>query len=187
MRRLVILLAVSLLAISCAKKNEIQPVSEYESADIQAKSYDFHVYPGSRFLGGQTELMRRMYLMMKPDAKEPAPMAAYDSDASLEQVAAWYLQRYGYGEIAPTDAPEASGAKPSAYYNAGDFAKDAPIIRQRLETLGMPSDVSQASGSYRGAYFAPKTNLPRVSLQRPYFDANERKVVDRTLIVMVKE
>lgn len=187
MRRLIVLAACVVLLSSCVKENKVEPVSEYESADIQAKSYDFHVYPGSRFLGGPTDLMRRTYMMMKPSAKEPAPMASYDTDAPLEQVAAWYLQRYGYAAIAANDAPDATGVKPSAYYNAGDFAKDAPVIKQRLEKLGMPSDVSQATGTYRGAYFAPKTNLPRVSLQRPYFDAIELKVVDRTLIVMVKE
>lgn len=187
MRRALLLLSILVLLAACAKENKVQPVSEYESADIQAKSYDFHVFAGARFLGGQTDLMRRTYMMMKPNAKEPAPMAAYDTDAPLGQVAAWYLERYGYGTIAPNDAPDATGVKPSAYYNAGDFAKDAPINKQRLEKLGMPSDVSQATGTYRGAYFAPKTNLPRVSLQRPYFDAVERKIVDRTLIVMVKE
>jgi hypothetical protein len=41
-------------------------------------------------------------------------------------------------------------------------------------------------GAYRAAEIDPKPNRPRVTIQRPYFDASTSQTVDRTLIMMTR-
>ena len=179
------ILAASLM-MACQKESAIKPLSEYESADLQARAYNFQVYPGARFLEKQTELLRKAHFVMAPNATEAPPMAMYDTEASLDQVAKFYADKYGY-ELAANETNNFSSVKPEAYLISGNLSTDAQNIKPIIEKLGVPSDLSKAQGEYRGAHISPAENMPRVTVQRPYFDVANSQTVDRTLILMVRE
>jgi hypothetical protein len=186
LKRIAALLLVALALMAC-RKEKVQPMSEYESAEVQARAYNFLVFPGAKLLQAQIDLLKKASFVLQPELKEAPAMTMYDTDAPLEQVAAFYAGKYGYPAVAPSEREDFSAVKPKAYYTAGDLGQDAAHIKPVLEKLRLSSDISAAVGKYRGAYLAPQTNLPRVTLQRPYFDVVNRKVVDRTLILMVRE
>lgn len=179
-----LLVAVSL--VGCRKESPLRPLSEYESADLQARTYNFQVYPGARFLEKQTELLRRAHFVMQPNATEAPPMAMYDTEAALDQVAQFYADRYGY-KLAANQTNNFSSVQPDAFYTSGDLAKDVQTIKPVLDQLEVQTDLSKASGEYRAAHISPSENMPRVSLQRPYFDLISGQVVDRTQILLVRE
>lgn len=182
MRRLAFVLILG-LAGGCTDEPEVEPLTSYEAADLQARVYNFQVYPGARFLERETETLRKAHFVMQPDAKTAPPMAMYDTDAPLEQVAAFYAEKYGF-ELAPEKGP--AEPPPAAYYTTGDLAADAAAIKPLVEKMKLSTDVTKAAGTYRGAHINPAMNMPRVTLQRPYFDVVTSQVVDRTLILLVK-
>jgi hypothetical protein len=189
MSRSLRILALSLLivaAAACRQEKAVEPLSDYESADVQAKAFNFQIYPGARFVENQTELLRRAHFVMNPDATEAPPMAVYDTDAPLEEVAKFYAGKYGY-ELAQNEANDFKTVKPQAYYTTGELAASAESVKPIADQLNLKPDYSKAQGPYRGAYFSPQVTLPRVTLQRPYFDLQSSQIVDKTLIVMVRE
>jgi hypothetical protein len=181
-------LALLLLAAigGCKGEKAVEPLSDYESADVQAKAFNFQIYPGARFVEDQTETLRKAHFAMNPGATEAPPMAVYETGATLEEVAQFYAGKYGY-TIAENAANDFKTVKPEAYYTTGEFALDAESVKPVAEKLGLKTDFSKASGSYRGAYFSPQITLPRVTLQRPYFNVLTGQIVDKTLVVMVRE
>ena len=156
---------------------------EYTSAVPEA--FSFVVYPGSRYLAQLTETFKNAHRAANP-GQEPPPIAVYDTDAPVEQVAEFYAKEYGYKDVAPDITNNLSAAKPPAYYRTGDLASDTKAIEELLKKMNMPTDVSKAQGSYRAADLLPRPNRPRVTVQRPYFDPNTSAVVDRTLILMAR-
>src|ERR1051325_10468067 len=76
--------------------------SHEEDAD-EAEAFSFVVYPGSRYLAQLTELTKQAHKVLKP-SEEPPPVAVYDTDASVEDVANFYAKSYGY----PTNAQDAT-------------------------------------------------------------------------------
>lgn len=152
-----------------------------ESAEPEA--FQFVVYPNSHYLGQLTETTKNAHRIVSP-GQEPPPTAIYDTDAPVEQVAEWYAKEYGYKEVAPDITNNLSAAKPPAYYRTGDLATDVKSIESLLKQMNMPTDVSKAAGTYRAADILPRPNRPRVTVQRPYFDATTSQVVDKTLILM---
>src|SRR5688500_14289657 len=179
-------IAVSLAGVGCRRESPLKPLSEYESADLQARTYNFQVYPQAKFLEKQTELLRKAHFVLQPTASEAPPMAMYESDAPLEQVAGYYAEKYGY-KVAENETNNFSSAKPEAYYTGGDLGKDVASIKPVLDKLEAKTDISKATGTYRGAHINPSANMPRVTLQRPYFDLINSQVVDKTLILLVRE
>jgi hypothetical protein len=149
----------------------------------EPEAFSFVVYPGSRYLGQLTETTKNAHRIMTP-GQEPPPTAIYDTDAPVEQVAEYYAKEYGYKEIAPDMTNNLSAAKPPAYYRTGDLSSDTKAIEPLLRQMNMPTDVAKATGSYRAADISPRPNRPRVTVQRPYFDATTSQVVDKTLILM---
>ena len=163
-----------LLAIAgCSKEDEYS----------QPESFSFIVYPGSRFLGKLTEATRQAHKLIKPN-EEPPPVAVYDTDASVEDVATFYAKSYGYSKVAPDATNNMSTVAPQAYYRTGDLATDARSIQSLLTRLKLSSDISKAAGTYKAAEIAPRPNRPRVTIQRPYFDETTSQVVDKTIILM---
>ena len=155
--------------------------SESESSEPEA--FSFVVYPGSRYLGQLTETTKNAHKAMNPN-QEPPPLAIYDAEAGLDEVAKWYAEQYGYKEIAPDATNNLSAAKPPAFYRTGDLAGDTKAIEPLLQKMSMPTDVSKAVGSYKAVQLEPRPNRPRVTVQRPYFDVTTSQVVDKTLILM---
>lgn len=151
----------------------------------EPEAFSFVVYPGSRYLGQLTETFKNAHRALS-QGEEPPPIAVYDTDAPVEQVAEFYAKEYGYKEVAPDVTNNLSAAKPPAYYRTGDLATDTKAIEELLKKMNMPTDVSKAQGQYRAAEILPRPNRPRVTIQRPYFDANTSQVVDRTLILMAR-
>jgi hypothetical protein len=186
MRRLLAVGLAVVALVGCQRESEMEPLSEYESADLQARAYNFQVYPGARFLQAQTDVLRRAHFVIQPKATEAPPMAMYDSEAPLDQVANFYAERYGY-QLAANSTNNFSSVKPNAYYTGGDLTKDVAQVKPILDQLKMNTDISEAKGEYRGVHIDPSENMPRVTLQRPYFDVVNGQVVDRTLILMVRE
>ena len=146
----------------------------------EPEAFSFVVYPGSRYMGQLTENFKGAHKILNP-AQEPPPTAVYDTDAPLEQVAEYYAKQYGYKEVAAN-----ADAKAPAYYKTGDLAADAKAIEGMLKQMNLATDVTKASGTYKGAEIAPRPNRPRVTLSRPYFDFTTSQVVDRTLILMTR-
>jgi hypothetical protein len=177
--RALVLALVCAVAVSGCRKDEPSQAPSEEAV------FSFQVYPGSRYLAQLTELTKQAHRVIKPGS-EPPPTAIYDTDASLEQVAAWYAKEYGYGDVAPDVTNNLSVAKPPAYYRTGDLAVDAKGIESLIPKLKLQTDISKAKGTYRAADIEPKPNRPRVTIQRPYFDATTSQVVDRTLILMAR-
>jgi hypothetical protein len=169
------LLVLTALVAGCKGKEEF----------AEPEAFSFVVYPGSRYLGQLSETTKNAHRTMSPGA-EPPPIAIYDTDAPVEQVAEYYAKEYGYKEIAADQTNNLSAAKPPAYYRTGDLHTDAVAIQDLLKKMGMPTDISKAQGAYRAADILPRPNRPRVTVQRPYFDATTSTVVDRTLILMAR-
>jgi hypothetical protein len=165
---------LTLLAIAgCSKEDEYS----------EPESFSFIVYPGSRFLGKITESTRQAHKLIKPN-EEPPPVAVYDTDASVEDVATFYAKSYGYSSVAPDATNNMSTVAPKAYYRTGDLATDNKSIESLLPKLGLNTDVSKAVGTYKAAEIAPRPNRPRVTIQRPYFDVTTSQVVNKTIILM---
>lgn len=167
------LLILTALIAGCRGKEE----------NAEPEAFSFVVYPGSRYLGQLTETTKNAHRLLSP-GQEPPPIAIYDTDAPVEQVAEYYAKEYGYKEIAPDMTNNLSAAKPPAYYRTGDLATDNQTIAPLLQKMNLPTDVSKATGSYRAADLQPRPNRPRVTVQRPYFDVTTSQVMDRTLILM---
>ena len=172
----VLLAALLALAIVAGCKKGEQEFTEPEA-------FSFVVYPGARYLGQLTETTKNAHKVVDPNT-EPPPTAIYDTEASVEEVAKWYAQQYGYNEIAPDATNNLSAAKPPAFYRTGDLAGDTKAIEELLKKMNMQTDVSKAVGAYKAAQLEPRPNRPRVTIQRPYFDVTTSQVVDKTLILM---
>ena len=163
-----------LLAIAgCSKEDQYS----------EPEAFSFVVYPGSKFLGQITEAIRQAHKVTKP-AEEPPPVAVYDTDASVEDVASFYATSYGYGSVAPDATNNLSTVPPKAYYRTGDLGADVKSVESLLPKVGLKTDISQAKGTYKAAEIAPRPNRPRVTVQRPYFDVTSSKVIDKTMILM---
>jgi hypothetical protein len=166
---------IALIAAGCSK--------EKKSESNEPESFAFTIYPGSRYLAQLTDLWKQARKVMRPGDDIP-PIAIYDTDAPLDKVAEFYAQSYGYNKVAPDATNNLSSAKPPAYYRTGDLAGDNAAILPVTQKLNVKVDISKAVGSYRAAEIDPKPNRPRVTIQRPYFDATTSQTVDRTLIMM---
>ena len=153
-----------------------------ESGEGENDAFMFVVYPGSRYLPDLNELFKKANKALKPN--QDLPIAIYDTDASVEDVAKFYAKSYGYSGVAPDATNNLSAAKPQAFYRNGDLQTDVKPIEPLLKQIGAQSDTSKAQGTYRAAEISPKPNRPRVTIQRPYFDLTKSQVVDRTLILM---
>lgn len=178
MRKLLSLLAV--LAVVSAGlggcKHEKGPGAE--------EAFSFVVYPGANYLPHLTEMTKQAHKVLKPGEPEPPPVAIYDTDASVEDVANFYAKSYGFGAIAPDATNNLSAAKPRAYYRNGDLQTDAQAIQPLMQQMKLPTDITRAQGKYKAADIDAKPNRPRVTVQRPYFDVTNSQVVNRTLILM---
>lgn len=173
-RLLLVAALVTLVAAGCGKekKNGNEP-----------EEFSFTIYPGSRYLAPLTDLWKQARKVIKPNEEVPA-IAIFDTDAPIDKVAEFYAQSYGYNKVAPDATNNLSSAKPPAYYRTGDLAGDNAAILPVTQKLNVKVDISKAVGSYRAAEIDAKPNRPRVTIQRPYFDATTSQTVDRTLIMM---
>lgn len=166
-------LLLLLVAGGCRKEDEYS----------QPEAFSFIVYPGSRYLGQLTDLTKKAHKLINPNEEAP-PVAIYDTDAPVEEVATFYAKSYGYGSVAPDATNNMSSVKPKAYYRTGDLGADAKSIESMFPKLGVNTDVSKAVGFYKAAEIAPLPNRPRVTVQRPYFDETTSQVVNKTIILM---
>lgn len=173
-----------LVFLSCQSEPEMKVLDEYESADLAARAWSFQVYPGSEFLADYTDAFRRSHALLNPGSPEPPPIAVYDTDASVEDVARFYAETYGYDTVAPISDDPASAP---AYFTEGDIGTDTRKIGDLLRQLGYQHDLSTLEGEWTGAHIAPTGPYPRVTIQRPYFHFGSGDVRDRTLILMVRE
>jgi hypothetical protein len=167
---------VLLIAAGCSKEKK---------TESEPEAFAFTIYPGSRYLAQLTDLWKQARKVFRPNEDVP-PIAIYDTDAPIEKVAEFYAQSYGYNTIAPDATNNISSAKPPAYYRNGNLAQDAAGIVTLAQKLNIKLDPTKAIGPYRAAEIDPKPNRPRVTIQRPYFDASTSQTVDRTLIMMTR-
>jgi hypothetical protein len=174
-----LLLAASLIALiaffvaGCGKEKKTD----------EQEAFSFTIYPGSRYLAQLTDLWKQARRVIKPNEDVP-PIAIYDTDAPIDKVAEFYAQSYGYNKVAPDATNNLRSAKPPAYYREGELAGDVAAIVPVTQKMGVKVDPSKAVGHYRAAEIDPTPNRPRVTIQRPYFDASTSQTVDRTLIMM---
>lgn len=172
-------LLLSALLVAAALFTACKGEEEY----VEAEAFSFVVYPGSRYLGQLSEATKNAHKLVTPNV-EPPPIAIYDTDATVETVAEYYVKQYGYKTIAQDSTNNLSATKPQAYWRSGELATDAKGIEALVKQLGLGTDITKAAGAYRAVEIAPRPNRPRVTIQRPYFDVTTSKVVDRTLILM---
>jgi hypothetical protein len=172
-----LLLAVLLvaLAVFAACKGEKEEEQE---------QFTFVVYPGARFLPHLTDLMKQAHKLITPNDPEAPQIQIYDTDASVDDVANFYVKAYGYGSIAPDATNNLSAAKPPAYRRTGDLLADQKAAEPLFPKLNLHPDISKASGTYNAVEIAPKMTRPRVTIQRPYFDLTTSQQVNRTLVLM---
>ena len=154
-----------------------------ESQSNEAESFAFVVYPGSRYVPQLTEVTKNAHKVIQPN-QDPPPIAIYDTDAPVQQVAEYYAKEYGYGAVAADATNNLNSTKPLAYYRAGDLQTDFQGAKAIVEKLKLNVDATKAQGQYKAAEIEAKPNRPRVTIQRPYFDATTSQVVDRTMILM---
>ncbi len=169
-RLLLVLLLVAIAFLGCKKKEA-------------AAEFKFVVYPGARYLPHLTDLTKQAHKIIKP-AEEPPATAIYDSEASVDDVANFYVKSYGYPAVAPDSTNNLSSAKPPAYRRSGNLQADQKAVEPLLPKLNLHTDSSKAAGAYNAVEIAAKPSRPRVTVQRPYFDVTTSQVVDRTLILM---
>ena len=170
-----VLLLLATLVAGCAKDEQY----------VEPESFAFLPYPGARYLGELTEVTRQAHKLIKPN-EEPPPVAIYDTEDPVEQVAEFYAKAYGYKSVAPDATNNLSAVRPNAYYRTGDLATDIKAIEETLPKLGVTTDVSKAQGMYKAAEITHRPNRPRVTIQRPYFNVKTSEVVDRTIILMAR-
>jgi len=175
-RLMLVAALVALVVAGCGKEKKNNQSTEPEA-------FAFTIYPGARYLAPLTDLWKQARKVLVPNDDVP-PVAIYDTDAPIDKVAEFYAQSYGYKTVAPDATNNLSSAKPPAYYRSGELAKDVAGIVPVAQKLNLKLDPSKAVGSYRAAEIDPKANRPRVTIQRPYFDATTSQKVDRTLIMM---
>lgn len=173
-RLLLLLLVIAVPFAGCKNK---------ENQSNEPESFAFVVYPGARYIAQLTEVTKNAHKIIQPN-QDPPPIAIYDTDAPVEKVAEYYSQQYGYGAVAADATNNLSSAKPPAYYRGGDLQTDFQGVKPIVEKLKLTVDASKAQGKYKAAEIEPKQNRPRVTIQRPYFDATTSQVVDRTMILM---
>lgn len=169
-----LLIAMLLAALAFTACNREATVQEEEA-------FRFVVFPGARYLPHITELTKQAHRVIHPQSPEPPATAIYDTEATLDDVTRYYMQEYGFSEIAPNAG---TGKAPPAFRREGDLAADAKAIEGLIPKLGLKTDVSKAAGTYSAIELSGKSNRPRVTIQRPYFDVTSSQVVDRTLILM---
>jgi len=167
---------VSLVALGCHKEKD----------ESEEDAFSFVVYPGARYLPHLTELTKQAHKVIKPNEPEAPPTAIYDTDASVDDVANFYVKAYGYPGVAPDATNNLSSAKPPAYRRTGDITADVKAIEALLSKMNVHPDLAKATGSYKAVEIAPKPNRPRVTIQHPYFDVTTSQVVDRTIILMAR-
>ena len=165
----ILVLVLIAVAAGCTKEEESN----------EPETFTFIVYPGARYLGKVTEVQREAHKVLKPN-EEPPPVAVYDTDAPMEDVANFYAKAYGYGSVAPDNL---MSKPPAAYYRGGDLA-EVKSVQPILEKLHLNTDLSKAVGTYKAAEIARKPNRPQVTVQRPYFDVTTSQVVNKTIILM---
>jgi hypothetical protein len=173
---LLIMLVVSLAILGCGKEQE----------ENEEDAFSFVVFPGARYLPHLTELTKQAHKVISPGAPEAPPTAIYDTDATVDDVANFYVKAYGYTSIAPDATNNLSSAKPAAYRRTGDIGADVKGIESLMTKMNLHPDLAKATGSYKAVEIAPKPNRPRVTIQRPYFDLTTSQVVDRTIILMAR-
>jgi hypothetical protein len=156
-----------------------------EKKSDEPETFQFTIYPGSRYLQQVTEVFKQAKKAAAPNAEIP-PLAVYDTDASVETVADFYAKAYHYDKVAPDATNNLSAAQPPAYYRTGDLATDAKAAEPLFKMLNLKVDTSKAVGTYKAAEVSRKTNRPQVTIQRPYFDFTTSQVVDRTIILMAR-
>ena len=156
-----------------------------EKKTTELETFQFTIYPGSRYLQQVTEVFKQAKKASDPTGEIP-PIAVYDTDAPVDTVAQYYAKAYGYPNVAPDATNNLSAVKPPAYYRTGDLGADARGADPIIKKLGLHTDVSKAAGTYRAAEISRKPNRPQVTVQRPYFDVTTSQVVDRTIILMAR-
>lgn len=179
-RSLPLITAFLLLSLaSCGKKESS------DNAPAAAPAATFTVYQGARYLPEITDTFKRAATAIDP-AAPPPPQVLYDTEAPLEQVAEFYTKNNGHAKVWPDSTGDFSTVQPPAFYRTGDLATDFSAIEPVLKKLNMQVDAAKSVGAYRGAHISGNGH-PRVTLSRPYFDFVKQEVVDRTLIIMVRE
>src|SRR4051812_25622511 len=129
-RLLLVMLVVSLAVLGCGKEKD----------EGDEDLFSFVVYPGARYLPHLTELTKQAHKVIKPNEQEAPPTAIYDTDASVDDVANFYVKAYGYTAVAPDATNNLSAAKPPAYRRTGDLGADLKGIEPLLSKMNIHPD-----------------------------------------------
>src|SRR5436853_4570840 len=133
LRSLLFMLVVSLILVGGHKEKE----------ENEEDQFSFVVYPGAHYLPHLTELTKQAHKVISPNAPEPPPTAIYDTDASVDDVANFYVKAYGYPAVAPDATNNLSAAKPPAYRRTGDIAADVKSIEPLLVKMNLHPDMAR--------------------------------------------
>ena len=155
-------------------RSEPVRVSSYEWIDPAAEKAPFPVFPGSTVLADQTDLVRRARVLMLPKGVPAPRLIVFDTDAPIDEVAAWFAERHASPEGTPAAVRRV----------AGDLAADETALAPILAKLGHKYTPGVGRGACVSAEIAGGGGRPSVSLRRPWRDFVHDRVVDRTLIMI---
>lgn len=149
-------------------------MASYVWTDPAAGTGAFPEFPGATVLREQSGLLHRAYAILQPKGERPKRVLMYESDASLEAVAAFYAKLYASGDGAP--APVQRGT--------GDLAADELALAPLLAKLGHRFTPGIGKGAYSTAQVSGGPGRAKISIQRPWRDFIGDRVVDTTLILV---
>lgn len=155
-------------------RSEPQRLASYEWADPAAGVGPFLVYPGATVLVEQTELVRRARGLLEPKGGAERRLLLADTDAPIDTIAAHYAALYAVDGATPV--PQRKGV--------GDHAADEASLAPVLAKLGVRHTPCTSGCGYRSVEIPREGKRPSISIQRPWRNFIEDRIVDRTLITI---
>ncbi|MGK2858367.1 MAG: hypothetical protein ACSLFQ_14295 [Thermoanaerobaculia bacterium] len=167
-------MAAFLVVCIAGCRSEPTRLASYEWADPAAEVGPFLVYPGATVLVEQTELVRRARGLLEPKGGAERHLLLADTDAPIDTIAAHFAALYA------TD----SGAPVPLQTGVGDHASDEASLAPVLTKLGVRHTPCTGDCGYRWVEIPRDGKRPSISIQRPWRNFIEDRIVDRTLITI---
>lgn len=186
MKRAGTILVLAVWLFGCEERS-VTPMGEYEARKLEHQLWEFQIYPGARYLEELTEAYKRAHFLMNPEDDEAPRMAVYESEDSIDQVGAFYADKYGYGRVEPNAVNDFKPFAPPAYFSEGSLEESTRQILPMLEALELSTSIEGVEGEFRSAHIEGIDRYPRVTLQSPWYDVIDAEVRETTMILMVLE
>jgi len=122
----------------------------------------------------QTELVRRARGILEPNGGAERRLLLAETDAPIDTIAGHYAALYAADGSAPL----------SLRRGVGDHASDEASLAPVLAKLGIRHTPCISDCGYRWVEIPRDGKRPSISIQRPWRNFIEDRIVDRTLITI---